>query len=65
MRGVARNEKNAKPDPTIINSEVALRRAALRARDRVQRSSGYVVVYRNGKIVKDEGEIQECLTALL
>ena len=36
MSGVTRNEKNAKPDPDMINSEVALRRAALRARDRAQ-----------------------------
>ena len=54
MSGVTRKEKNAKPDPDMINSEVALRRAALRARDRAQRSSGYVVVYRNGKIVKEK-----------
>lgn len=50
MSGVTRNERNVKPDPDMINSEVALCRAALRA----QRSSGYVVVYRNGKIVKEK-----------
>ena len=54
MSSVTGNEKNAKPDPDMINSEAALRRAALRARDRAQRSSGYVVVYRNGKIVKEK-----------
>jgi len=54
MSGVTRNEKNAKPDPDMINSEIALCRAALRARDRAQRSSGYVVVYRNGKIIKEK-----------
>ena len=54
MIGATRNEKNAKPDPDMINLEVALRRAALRARDHAQRSSGYVVVHRNGKIVKEK-----------
>ncbi len=52
MSRVTGHEKNVKPDPDMINSEVALRRAALR--DRAQRSSGYVVVYRNGKIVKEK-----------
>jgi len=40
-------------DPDLVNSEVALRRAAKRAREQARRSSGYVVVYRDGKIVED------------
>ena len=40
-------------DPDLVNSETALRRAAKRAREQARRSVGYVVVYREGKIVED------------
>lgn len=40
-------------DPDLVGSESALRRAAKRAREQARRSSGYVVVYRDGKIVED------------
>lgn len=40
-------------DPDILSSEAALRRAARRARERARRSSGYVVIYRDGKIVEE------------
>ena len=40
-------------DPDLVNSETALRRAAKRAREQARRSVGYVVVYRDGKIVED------------
>ena len=39
-------------DPDLVNSEVALRRAAKRAREQARHSVGYVVVYRDGKIVQ-------------
>ena len=40
-------------DPDLANSEAALRRAAKRAREQARHSAGYVVVYRDGKIVED------------
>ena len=40
-------------DPDLVGSEAALRRAAQRAREQARRSAGYVVVYRDGKIVED------------
>jgi hypothetical protein len=40
-------------DPDLVNSETALRRAAKRAREQARRSVGYVVVFREGKIVED------------
>ena len=40
-------------DPDLVNSEAALRRAVTRAREQARRSAGYVVVYRDGKIVED------------
>lgn len=40
-------------DPDLVNSETALRRAAKCAREQARSSAGYVVVYRDGKIVED------------
>ena len=40
-------------DPDLVNSEAALRRAAKRAREHARRTAGYVVIYRDGKIVQD------------
>ena len=40
-------------DPDLVNSEAALRRAVTRAREQARLSAGYVVVYRDGKIVED------------
>ena len=40
-------------DPDLVNSEAAPRRAARRAREQARGSVGYVVVYRDGKIVED------------
>ncbi len=42
-----------KRDPDFIGAEKALLRAAKNARDAARRSGGYVVVYRNGRIVKE------------
>mgnify|MGYP001575374296 CR=1 FL=1 len=49
------SKKNHAPehDPDLINSETALRRAAKRAREQARHSTGYVVIYRDGKIVED------------
>jgi len=49
------NKKGRAPerDPDLVNSETALRRAAMRAREQALHSTGYVVVYRDGKIVED------------
>jgi hypothetical protein len=40
-------------DPDLVNSEAALRRAVTRAREQARFSAGYVVVYRDGKIVEE------------
>ena len=37
----------------LVNSEAALRRAARHAREQARGSVGYVVIYRDGKIVED------------
>ncbi len=49
------SRKGGKPerDPDIVGSEAALRRAAQRAREQARKSAGYVVGYRDGKIVED------------
>ena len=48
-----KDDNSVKRDPDLANAEVALRRAAARARD-IARKTGTSVVYSiNGKIVKE------------
>lgn len=54
MGNVERKGSEEVRDPDLINAEIALRRAAKRAREEAGRAGGYVVVYRDGKIVKVE-----------
>ena len=53
MRNESKKGRADARDPDLVNSETALRRAAKRAREQARRSAGYVVVYRDGKIVED------------
>jgi hypothetical protein len=53
MRNEGKKEHVPARDPDLVNSEAALRRAVTRAREQARRSAGYVVVYREGKIVED------------
>jgi hypothetical protein len=41
-------------DPDFRNAEIALRRAAERARERARRFGHGVIVYENGKIVEEQ-----------
>jgi hypothetical protein len=54
MSNVGKEAREPGRDPDLVNSEAALRRAAQRARELARRTAGYVVVYRDGKIVKDQ-----------
>ena len=49
--GMKNNESTR--DPDLVGSEIALRRAARRAREQARHSTGYVVVYKDGKIVEE------------
>lgn len=53
MRNKSKKDHTPARDPDLVGSEAALHRAAIRAREQAQRSAGYVVVYRDGKIVED------------
>lgn len=48
-----KKERPETGDSDIVNSEAALLRAAKRAREIARRVDGYVVVYRDGKIVEE------------
>lgn len=48
-----KHKVQVKRDPDFVAAEKALRRAAKKAREIASRSSGYVVVYRDGRIVKE------------
>lgn len=45
--------KSRERDPDIANAEAALRRAALKARERARRAGLKVPVYRNGQIIEE------------
>lgn len=53
MRNEGKNDRAPARDPDLVGSEAALRRAVIRAHEQARRSVGYVVVYRDGKIVED------------
>ena len=53
MSNESRKDRAPTRDLDLVNSEAALRRAVTRAREQARRSAGYVVVYRDGKIVED------------
>jgi hypothetical protein len=53
MRNEGKKEHAPARDPDLVNSEAALRRAVARSREQARRSAGYVVVFREGKIVED------------
>lgn len=53
MRNEGKKDHTSARDPDLVGSEAALRRAVTRAREQARRSAGYVVVYRDGKIVED------------
>lgn len=40
-------------DPDMANAEAALRRAAIRARERAKRAGLKIPVYRNGQVVEE------------
>jgi hypothetical protein len=53
MRNESKKGCASARDPDLAGSEAALRRAVQRAREQARQSAGYVVVYRDGKIVED------------
>lgn len=53
MSDESKKDRLSARDPDLVNSEAALRRAGKRAREQARHSAGYVVVYRDGKIVED------------
>ena len=53
MSNPSDESKSRRRDPDIANAEAALRRAALKARERARRAGLKVPVYRNGQIVEE------------
>ena len=50
-------KKDKKRDPDFINAEIAMQRAALKARERAKRSGTGVVVVKDGDIVEERPEV--------
>jgi hypothetical protein len=58
-RSVDSNKKNKNRDPDFIAAEVAMKRAALKAREKAKRAGGDIVVLKDGRIVEDKSETLE------
>jgi hypothetical protein len=43
-------------DPDFVSSEIAMHRAAKRAREIARQHNSYIVVFRDGKVVKEKIE---------
>ncbi len=55
LRPIDRSEKKTR-DPDIVNAEIAIKRAAKRAREKAKRIGAGVIVLKDGKIVEERQE---------
>jgi len=66
MSNTAKEDKSEKRDPDIAGAEIALRRAALRARERAKRAGLKIPIYRNGQLVEEQpdeiSKVAKCLS---
>jgi len=51
------NKDEKKRDPDFINAEIALKRAALKARQQAQQAGIGVIVLQDGKIMEERPEL--------
>jgi hypothetical protein len=54
MGQITKNKAVESRDPDFINAEIALRRAAERAREVAARTHTPLIVYRNGRIIAED-----------
>lgn len=55
--GSSNNEKQR--DPDFINAEIAMKRAAQKARKRALQAGIGVMVYRDGRIIEEKPDLEE------
>jgi len=55
--GSSNNEKQRAPD--FINAEIAMKRAAQKARKRALQAGIGVMVYRDGRIIEEKPDLEE------
>lgn len=53
MSNDGKKNQELQRDPDMVNADIALRRAAKRAREQARHAAGYVVIYQDGKIVEE------------
>ena len=53
MSDSEKSRKQEELEKDVVNSEAAMRRAAKRARELAKQKGSYIVIYRDGKIVKE------------
>ena len=55
----AQKKPNRLDDPDFRNAEIAIKRAALKARERARRFGHGVIIYENGRIIEEFPEDTE------
>ncbi|OKY76478.1 MAG: hypothetical protein BM485_04405 [Desulfobulbaceae bacterium DB1] len=53
-KDIGREQKEGKRDPDFINTEIAMKRAAQKAREKARRVGSGVAVLKEGKIVEEQ-----------
>lgn len=53
------NEKDKKRDPDFITAEVAMKRAAMKAREKAKRVGSGIVILKDGRIEEELSEASE------
>ena len=53
------NNDQKKRDPDLVNAEIAMKRAALKARQRAAQAGIGVMVYRDGRIVEEQPDLDK------
>ena len=59
LKKVESNNDKKKRDPDFVNAEIALKRAARKARQRAALAGIGVMVYRDGRIVEEQPDLDK------
>ena len=57
LKKVESNNDKKKRDPDFVNAEIAIKRAARKARQRAMQAGIGVMVYRDGRIIEEQPDL--------
>ena len=59
LKKVDSNDDKKQRDPDFVNAEIAMKRAALKARQRAMQAGIGVMVYRDGRIIEEQPDLDK------